>query len=121
MYAYIFALVLLVPQITLVAEHQVYRGTASWYGEYFQNRIMANGHPYNRFALTCASRDLPLGSTIYIVNPHTFQHLLLKVTDRGPYFDTAHRILDLSEYAAKQLGCYWPGTCEVLFTVVEGK
>jgi rare lipoprotein A len=78
-------------------------GLASWYGQH-QGRLMANGEPFDSRALTAASRTLPLGSWIRVLNLRNGKSVEVEVTDRGPNKRLRNRVLDLSEAAAKQLG-----------------
>jgi peptidoglycan lytic transglycosylase len=80
-----------------------YIGTASWYGEQHQGRKMANGQRFDRHKLTAASWYFPLGTKIRVVNVKNGESVVVTVTDRGPNL-RLHRILDLSEAAAKRLG-----------------
>jgi|GEM_PF-2039575 len=75
-------------------------GTASWYGGQFHGRNTSNGEVYDMYRLTCAHRDLPLGSWVKVTNLHNHKWVVLRVNDRGPFVDD--RIVDLS-YAAAQM------------------
>jgi rare lipoprotein A len=80
-----------------------YIGTASWYGAQHQGRKMANGKRFDRRKLTAASWYFPLGTTVRVVNVKNGASVVVTITDRGPNL-RLHRILDLSEAAAKRLG-----------------
>lgn len=45
-------------------------------------QIQANGEPFNENAMTCASRDYPLGSILRITNKANGKTVHAKVTDR---------------------------------------
>lgn len=45
-------------------------------------QIMANGKPFNENAMTCASRDYPLGTKLRVTNKATKQSIVVVVTDR---------------------------------------
>ena len=90
------------------------RGEASWYGGSFHGKIMANGKKFNQFALTCAHRLLPIGSWIWVESSEG-KRVKVMVTDRGPYIKG--RILDLSYYAAMQLGMIDKGLDTVKVTM----
>ncbi len=77
-------------------------GTASWYGGKFQGRKTANGETYNMNALTCAHRDLPLGTWLRVTNLRNRRSVVVRVNDRGPFVD--NRIVDLSYAAARIVG-----------------
>jgi len=53
-------------------------------------------------ALTCAHRELPLGSWVRVTNLHNKKAVFLRVNDRGPMAESL--IVDLSYAAAKTLG-----------------
>lgn len=79
------------------------RGLASWYGEELRNHLMANGHPFNPDALTCACWHYPLGTSLLVTNRRTGASVVVKTTDRGPA-KRLHRLIDLSEAAFKRIG-----------------
>lgn len=54
---------------------------ATWYGESWRGKNMANGKPYNPDALTCASWSYQLGTTLRIT--HNGHSVTVQVTDRG--------------------------------------
>lgn len=74
---------------------------ASWYGEDYHGRAMANGDIYDMYANTIAHKDLPLGTRVELKNPRTGQTALAVITDRGPYIEG--RDIDLSYGLASQL------------------
>ena len=79
----------------------------SWYGEFHAGKPMANRRRFDRWALTCASRTLPLGIWLWLRSPVTLRWVPVQVTDRGPYHTGRSgrydRDLDLSEAAARAL------------------
>ena len=79
-----------------------FSGVASYYGKHLQGHRMANGRRYNRQALTAATRRLPLGSHARVTSLRTHRSVKVMVTDRGPF--KKHRVIDLSEAAARRLG-----------------
>lgn len=87
-------------------------GTASWYGPGFVGRPTASGAPYDPERLTCANKELPLGTVIHVsANGYAVNCL---VNDRGPYVDG--RILDMSLAGARALG--YSGLAEVTIEVL---
>ena len=92
-------------------------GMASWYGERHQGRKMADGKKFDRRKLTAASWTLPLGTTIRVVNLRNDRSVVVTVTDRGPA-RRLHRVLDLSEAAAQQLGYIDQGLTAVFYSQV---
>ena len=73
-------------------------GEASWYGPHFDGKQTANGETFDSGLLTCAHRDLPLGSWLRVTNLHNHKSVIVRVNDRGPMVDD--RIVDLSHQAA---------------------
>jgi len=73
-------------------------GMASWYGPYFHGRQTANGEIFDQDELTAAHPTLPLGTFLKVTNRLNGKSVVVRVNDRGPYFD--NRVLDLSRRAA---------------------
>jgi peptidoglycan lytic transglycosylase len=92
-------------------------GVASWYGQDFQGLPTASGQPFNMDGLTCAHRQLPLGTRILVTNLLNSRTLVLRVTDRGPA--VASRVLDVSKGAAKRLGFLGAGLTPVQIQVLS--
>ena len=91
----------------------VLRGTASWYGPGFVGSPTASGSPYDPERLSCAHKDLPLGTVVHVsANGRAVSCL---VDDRGPY--VGDRILDLSRAGSRALG--YDGTAEVAAEVLR--
>lgn len=85
---------------------KVYYGIASWYGQQFHGRTMANGEPFDMRKVSVAHRTLPLGTKVMITNMANGKHLVAMVTDRGPYVKEHGRYtrdFDLSWKAAEIL------------------
>jgi rare lipoprotein A len=84
-------------------QHHWYEiGKASWYGLHFQGRKTANGEAFDMNALTCAHRQLPLGSWVRVTNLKNRKSVFVRVNDRGPM--PQDRIVDLSYAAARAVG-----------------
>jgi rare lipoprotein A len=79
------------------------QGKASWYGEEYRGKRMANGRPFNPDALTCASWFHPLGTVLEV--KHRRRSVFVIVTDRGPRADIVARgvVIDLSRRAFELL------------------
>jgi len=82
---------------------------ASWYGAHWTGRLTASGTRFHHMALTCAHKTLPFGTLLRI--EHAGRHVIVQVTDRGPYIKG--RDLDLSWGAAKVLGMLESGVATV--------
>jgi rare lipoprotein A (peptidoglycan hydrolase) len=95
-----------------VTTGQTASGTASWYGPGFVGRPTASGAPYDPERLTCANKELPLGTVVHVTaNGYAVNCL---VNDRGPYI--AGRILDMSRAGSRALG--YSGLAEVTIEVL---
>jgi rare lipoprotein A (peptidoglycan hydrolase) len=79
---------------------QVITGKASWYGPGFVGNPTASGSPYDPERLTCANKELPLGTVIRVSREGLAVSCL--VNDRGPYVDG--RVLDMSRAGSRALG-----------------
>jgi hypothetical protein len=91
---------------------QTVSGLASWYGPGFVGRPTASGAPYDPERLTCANKELPLGTVIHVTGNGYAVNCL--VNDRGPYVDG--RILDLSRAGSRALG--YSGLAQVTLEVL---
>jgi rare lipoprotein A len=92
-------------------------GVASWYGEKFQGNPTASGEIFDMNGLSAANKELPLGTTIKVINLKNRRTLILKVNDRGPYIPG--RFLDVSKQAAKELGFMHAGLAKVHMEVIR--
>jgi rare lipoprotein A len=77
-----------------------FEGIASWYGPGFDGNRTASGDVFDSRLYTAASKELPLGTWLYV--EHEGRGVVVLINDRGPYVDD--RILDLSEAAAQAIG-----------------
>lgn len=77
-------------------------GVASFYGREFTGRETASGERLNPRAMTAASRTLPIGTRVEVVNAETGQSAKVRINDRGPY--AKGRVLDLTPKAAQHIG-----------------
>ncbi len=91
------------------------RGIASWYGMPFNGQKTSDGETYNMYAMTAASKVLPLPSYALVRNLDNGKSVVVRINDRGPFYPG--RIIDLSYAAAARLGVLATGTAPV---VVEG-
>ena len=96
---------------------------ASYYGEGYRGRTMANGRPFDPDALTCAAWDWPLGTVLCVSYKEPLRNrahsIVVTVTDRGPAKST-HRVIDLSQGAFKRLAPLNLGVIPVVVERVEG-
>ena len=78
---------------------------------------MANGKRFDRRKLTAASWYVPLGTVLRVVNLENGRSVTVTVTDRGPNL-RLHRIVDLSEAAARELGYVEKGLTPVFVSPI---
>jgi rare lipoprotein A len=71
-------------------------GYASHYGigDGYHGQRAADGSRFNAHGLTVASPHLPFGTWLRVTNQRNGRSVIVKVTDRGPYY--GDRVLDLS-------------------------
>jgi rare lipoprotein A len=89
-------------------------GKASFYA--YRRGKTASGAPYDRNALTAASRTLPFGTKVRVTDVKTNKSVDVTVTDRGPA--SKRLILDLSLGAAHALGIGNRGIIEVRAEII---
>ncbi|MBU6509246.1 MAG: septal ring lytic transglycosylase RlpA family protein [Gammaproteobacteria bacterium] len=87
------------------------RGIASWYGTKFHGGRTSDGETYDMFAMTAASKVLPLPCYVRVTNLQNDRSVVVKVNDRGPFVE--NRIIDLSYAAAAKIGMLGTGTALV--------
>lgn len=102
---------------TLDRSGEAQEGEASYYGEYFYGRTMADGTPMDPEANIAASRTLPLGSIVEVTNLQNGKSEIVEIRDRGPYI--RGRIIDLSPRVAEKLDMLEVGVARVLVTPLE--
>lgn len=76
-------------------------GGASWYGRRYHGNPTSSGEPYDMYAMTAAHPILPIPSYVRVTNPANGRSVVVRVNDRGPFFEG--RIIDLSYTAAWKL------------------
>ena len=89
---------------------------ASWYGEAYHGKTMANGKPFNMHASTIAHKTLPFGTKVELENPETGDVVRATVTDRGPF--VKGRDVDLSYGLARKLSLLEKGVGKLILRVI---
>ncbi len=84
-------------------------GYISWYGPGFHAKKTANGAKFDKHTYTVAHKTLQMPAVIEITNLENGKKLIAVVNDRGPFSETQHRILDVSERIAKDLEFFAQG------------
>lgn len=102
--------ILLLLCVPCAAQEQ--HGVASFYGKKFHGRTMANGKPFDMWAMTAAHKTLPLGTVVLVTSKISGKVVRVEITDRGPYIKG--RVIDLSRAAAEALGFVDDGLTEVV-------
>lgn len=92
-------------------------GIASWYGMKFAGHLTSMRDVYDPYAMTAASKVLPLPTFTKVTNLENGRWIIVKVNDRGPFVN--NRIMDLSYAAAKKLGVVKYGTGLVRVQVIN--
>ena len=91
---------------------QVQEGKATFYSKKATGQRTSSGERLHHDSLTCAHRSFPFGTMLRVTNPSNGKHVVVKVTDRGPF--VKGRIIDLSWRAAKELDILSRGVAMVL-------
>ena len=94
-------LLIVVFSFSSCGKYLVQTGKASYYGDEFSGRPMANGKRFSQHRLTAAHKTLPFGTKVIVINLVNHQRVKVHITDRGPF--VAGRIIDLSKKAARRI------------------
>ncbi|MEK7642192.1 MAG: septal ring lytic transglycosylase RlpA family protein [Patescibacteria group bacterium] len=90
---------------------------ATYYGESFHGRTMANGEAFDKDDPTiAASPTLPLGRRVTVIHPENKKVVTVTITDRMPE-GAPDNALDLSRAAAQKLGILTEGRARVYVQV----
>jgi rare lipoprotein A len=90
-------------------------GVASWYGAEFAGRRTASGERFDPGQYTAAHRTLPFGSKVRV--SYGGRSVVVRINDRGPF--SGHRVIDLSQAAAEDLGLRRAGSGRVELALLE--
>jgi len=103
------------PPPQLVAAEPSETGTASWYRTGWRLHRTYSGQLLNNNALTAASSVLPMGTLVRVDLLDDDRSVVVRVNDRMP---RNHRLIDLSEIAARELGLMGCGVATVTVTPI---
>ncbi|HOZ50327.1 MAG TPA: septal ring lytic transglycosylase RlpA family protein [Chitinophagaceae bacterium] len=92
-------------------------GTASYYHPKFNGRKTASGQHFNNTFLTAANNFLKLGTHVKVTNLKNNQSVIVVINDRMNARN--HRLIDVSEEAAKRLGFIKNGLCKVRLELIN--
>jgi len=98
---------------------EVKEGIASYYHAKFNGRKTATGEIFSNQNMTAASNHFPLGTMVKVTNKKTGKFVFVKINDRMAASN--HRIIDLTEKAAKELCFMDKGICVVTVEKTNGK
>jgi rare lipoprotein A len=87
------------------------KGRASYYGQKFYSKKMADGTRMDPQSNAAASKTLPLGTKARVTNLENGNNEVVEIRDRGPY--VKDRIVDVSPRTADKLGLKEDGTAPV--------
>lgn len=93
------------------------KGNASYYGQKFYSKKMADGTRMNPQSNAAASKTLPLGTKARVTNLENGNNEVVEIRDRGPY--VKDRIVDVSPKTADKLGLKEDGTAPVEVKPIE--
>ena len=93
------------------------KGKASYYGQNFYSKKMADGTHMDPQSNVAASKTLPLGTKAKVTNLENGKTAEVEIKDRGPYVQG--RIVDVSPKTADKLGLKENGTAPVEVKPVE--
>jgi rare lipoprotein A len=96
----------------------IQEGIASYYGSDHHGRRTASGTVFNEHQLTAAHRTLPFGTQVRVTNLDNGRHIVLVVTDRGPF--RKGRVIDVTSRAARDLGFLRAGVARVRVEAIRG-
>ena len=97
--------------------HELGPGEASYYGDELVGNPTASGEAFDPDGLTAAHRTLPLGSIVRVTNARNGKTVVVRINDRGPWL--LHRVIDLSEEAARRIGMVRAGTATVHLEILR--
>jgi rare lipoprotein A len=95
----------------------VYSGIASYYHPKFNGRKTANGEIFNNEKFTAANNFLKLGTMVKVINPKNGKTVIVKINDRMNKKN--HRLIDLTEAAARQLDIIQQGIGKVEIEIIK--
>lgn len=90
---------------------------ASWYGDYFQGRLTANGERFDKNLMTAAHKKMPFNTYLLVTNRKNNKKVIVRINDRGPYIHG--REIDLSEAAANELGGRSQGVLDIEYEILS--
>jgi len=103
--------------LSFILTTPVYKGLASYYGQYWTGRLTSSGERFHADSLTAAHKYFKFGTIVKVFNHHNDSVCYVKVNDRLP--KSSKFIIDLSYGTAKQLNFLKRGVTNVTITPVD--
>lgn len=97
--------------LTLSPAGAAFAQSATYYHSSLAGRKMANGRPYNPYAMTAASNHYRLGSRVRVTNRRTGKSVVVTITDR-----CGNCSIDLSKAAFRRIAPLKQGRVSVKIT-----
>lgn len=91
-------------------------GLASWYRS---GHTTASLERYDTRKETAAHRSLPFNTIVEITNLENDKTAVVRINDRGPYYDKENRIIDVTPKVADMLGFKKEGLTKVRIKQIE--
>jgi rare lipoprotein A len=91
-----------------------YSASATYYGNRFSGRRMANGKVYHHHKMVAAHRRYRLGTRLKVTNRRSGKSVIVTVSDR------CKCSLDLSPGAFKRIGSLSQGRVPITVSVIKG-
>ncbi len=92
-------------------------GKASYYADFFEGRLTANGEIFDQSKLTAAHKTLPFGTLVRVTNLGNNKSVVVIINDRGPF--VAGRIIDLSKKAAQEINMIKEGVVDIELEILN--
>ena len=102
---------------SFVTKGTEYRGTATYYGQYWTGRLTSSGERFHADSLTAAHKYFKFGTILKVTNLINDSVRYVKVNDRLP--KSSKHIIDLSYGTAKQLNFLRRGVIPVILIPVD--
>ena len=102
---------------SFVTKDTEYRGTATYYGQYWTGRLTSSGERFHADSLTAAHKYFKFGTVVKVTNTDNDSVCYVKVNDRLP--KSSKHIIDLSYGTAKKLNFIKRGVIPVILVPVD--
>ncbi|SHK30395.1 rare lipoprotein A [Epilithonimonas mollis] len=91
--------------------------TVSYYANKFEGKKTASGEVYRHHKMTGASKSLPFGTKVELVNVENDRSVVITVNDRGPLKPT--REFDISQGAFRKIANLNDGIVKVKYRILN--